>query len=387
MTVIFHTNTGVPLLAGDMLLSVPGPFGRTKLRLPSQPNGITIPSDLIPSYIPVKMRRKIFIVNDHLAAGAAGRVSDIRVFIGELLGEFRDRREFTYSEIQGFLNQYTSNEHGRGILSHIGAIILAQATDWRGSLTVGLPGNRIEASRRFGTVTTIGSGSASIIEQIHRLDDSYKYGMAQPPDGESAFPEFKTLAQNLMLLSNVYWKEFTSPNNIFDAWGGAYDLIYQNSSKVFEYLNDYTIFLRLFDVDQAEKGIQLANVLKYERRPELSFIAMLNNEKLDIFGTKDITASDAPLAVTLNMEEFTMNSRVHISMIGVGKGGRYASPLIQIDGLDPAGQTRQLAFTDFDEEGRLRVFFHAEHDRWLEEQAMSYYQSHASSWTGEVSID
>ena len=387
MTVIFHTNTGVPLLAGDMLLSVPGPIGRTELRLPSQPNGITIPSDVIPSYIPVKMRRKIFVVNDHLAVGAAGRVSDIRVFIAELIGEFRERREFTYSEIQGFLNQYTSDQLGRGILSHIGAIILAEATDWRGSLIVGLPGNRIEASPRFGAVTTIGSGSASIIEQIRRLDNSYKYGIAQPPDGESAFPEFKTLAQNLTLLSNVYWKEFTSPTNIFDAWGGAYDVIYQNSRKVFEYLNDYTIFLRLFDVDQTEKGIQLANVLKYERRPDLSFIAMLNNERLDIFGAKDITASDAPSTVSLKMEEFTMNSKIHISMIAVGKGGRFASPLIQIDGLDPAGQTRQLAFTDFDEEGRLRVFFHAEHDQWLEEQAMSYYQSHASSWSGEASLD
>ena len=387
MTVIFHTNSGVPLLAGDMLLSVPGPIGRTELRLPSQPNGITIPSDVIPSYIPVKMRRKIFIVNDHLAVGAAGRVSEIRAFIGELIGEFRDRRNFTHAEIQGFLNQYDSDKHGRGILSYIGAIILAEATDWRGALTVGLPGNRIETSPRFGAVTTIGSGSASIIEQVHRLDDSYQYGMAQPPDGESAFPEFRTLAQNLMLLSNVYWREFTSPTNIFDAWGGAYDVIYQNSSKVFEYLNDYTIFLRLLDVDQSEKGIQLSNVLKYERRSDLSFIAILNNEKLDIFGAKDITASDAPSTLALNMQDFTMNSKIHISMIAVGKGGRYASPLIQIDGLDPAGQTKQLAFTDFDEEGRLRVFFHAEHDRWLEEQAMSYYQSHAGSWSGDVSLD
>ena len=94
MTVIFHTNSGVPLLAGDMLLSVPGPIGRTELRLPSQPNGITIPSDVIPSYIPVKMRRKIFIVNDHLAVGAAGRVSEIGAFIGELIGEFRGQEKF-----------------------------------------------------------------------------------------------------------------------------------------------------------------------------------------------------------------------------------------------------------------------------------------------------
>ena len=62
MTVIFHTNAGLPVLAGDMLLSVPGPETGTDLRLPSQPNGITVPSNIIPEYIPVKMRRKIFVV-------------------------------------------------------------------------------------------------------------------------------------------------------------------------------------------------------------------------------------------------------------------------------------------------------------------------------------
>ena len=38
-------------------------------------------------------------------------------------------------------------------------------------------------------------------------------------------------------------------------------------------------------------------------------------------------------------------------------------------------------FTDFDEEGRLRVFFNAEHDRWLEEQATSYFKKYADCWS------
>ena len=368
------------MLAGDMLVSVPGPNSHTELRLPSQPNGIVIPSDSIPSYIPVSMRRKIFVVNDHMAVGAAGSASHIGTFIGDLGDEFRDRSKFKHSEIKTFLNQYASSQQGGEVLEQIGALILAEATDWRGSLTIGLTNNHKNIiSQRFGRVVTIGSGSGSIIEQVHRFDNNYKHGESQPPDGEMRFPEFRTLAQNLQVLANVYWKEFTSPANIFDAWGGAYDLIYQDSNKVFQYLNEYTIFLRLFDVDQAEKGIQLMNVLKYQRRPDFSFITMLNNKKLDFFGAKDITASGEPITVRFVWDDITMNSKVHISIIAVGRRNRFLDPMIQIDGLDPSEQSKQTVFTWFNEEGKLCVAFHAKHDEWLREQAMTYYRRFADS--------
>ena len=378
---IFHTNAGFPVLASDMLLSVPWPHRHTDLRLPSQPNGITIPLDTVPSYIPVRMRRKIFVVNGHLAVGAAGSASHIAAFIDDLTTSFRDRNLFTNAEIRGFLDRYASSQRGEEILEQISVLLLVEATDWRGSLTKGLSNHRNEDTKRFGRVVTIGSGSDAVFEQVRRLDTNYEFGMSQPTDGDVRFPEFRTLAHNLQLLANIYWMEFVSPANIFEAWGGAYDLIYQDSNGVFNYLNDYTIFLRLLDVDQADKGIQLMNVLKYQRRSEISYIAMLNDGKLDLFGAKDITASDTPVTVTLGREDFSMNSKVHISIIAVGKGGKFMSPMIQIDGLDPTGQVNQLAFTDFDEEGRLRVFFHAQHDDWLKEQSLSLYQRHADSWS------
>ena len=381
MTVILHTNAGAPVLAGDMLLSVPGSNSRTDLRLPSQPNGIVIPLDPVPSYIPVRMRRKIFIVNDHLAVGAAGPALHIAAFIDDLTASFRDRHLFSNADIRTFLDRYASSKRGEEILEQIIVLLLVEATDWSGSLTKGLSSHRNAVTKHFGRVVTIGSGSDTVFEQIRRLDNNYKYGMSQPTDGEVRFPEFRTLAHNLQLLANIYWMEFASPANIFEAWGGAYDLIYQDSSKKFNYLNDYTIFLRLFDVEQADKGIQLMNVLKYERRPDISYIAMLNEGKLDFFGAKDITASDTPVTVTLSQDDFTMNSKVHVSIIVVGKEGRYMSPIIQIDGLDPEGQENPTVFTDFDEEGKLRVLFHAQHDEWLEEQALSLYQRHSDSWS------
>ena len=76
-----------------------------------------------------------------------------------------------------------------------------------------------------------------------------------------------------------------------------------------------------------------------------------------------------------------MNSQVHISIIDVGKGNMLLRPLVQIDGLDPRGQGRQTVFTDFDDEGRLRVYFNASHEEWLLEQAASYYRSHAHLWS------
>ena len=68
-----------------------------------------------------------------------------------------------------------------------------------------------------------------------------------------------------------------------------------------------------------------------------------------------------------------MNSKVHISIVEVRKGDRFFSPMIQIEGLDPTGQTNRTAFTEYDEEGRLEVFFRSDHEEWLKEQVMSSY--------------
>ena len=377
MTVIFHTNAGAPVLGGDMLLSMEDPRVRTNLRLPSHPNGINIPADAIPRYIPVGMRRKIFVVNEHLAAGTAGSAIHIKMFLDVLFNEFGDKREFTRFEIETFLQRYALGNQGQEVMEQIGVLIVAEATDWRGSLAKGLNNRSEVVSQRYGRVVTIGTGADTIIEQIGRLDNKYQYGVSQPPDGGTRFPEFGAIAANLALLANVYWKEFTSPNSVFEAWGGAYDLIYQDSNRVFRYLEDYTIFLRLFDVDHPEMDIQLRNVIKYERRPEASTIIMLNNGKLDFFGAKDITASDEPVRVSFATDELTMNSQIHISIIAVGKGNRYLQPLVQIDGLDQEGQGRQLVFSQFDDEGRLNVLFHAAHDEWLIDQAISHYEKHA----------
>ena len=381
LSVIFHTNAGAPVLAGDMLLSVLGPKGTTDLRLPSQPNGIVIPCDRTPRYIPVRMRRKVFVVNDRMAVGAAGSVPHIRKFIDDLISAFSNVTQFKFAELRDFLSQYPLIGSNQNVLADIGAVILAEATDWHGLLTSGLASQENMVSDRFGRVIAIGTGSGSIVEHVQRFDKKYKYGFSQPPDGNTEFPEFRTLASNLMLLGNLYWSEFVAPDNIFDAWGGAYDLIYQDASKAFQYLDEYTIFLRLYDLDQADKGIQLGNVLKYERRSDVSFIAMMNNGQLDFFGAKDITASAGPSEFRVGGPDFTMNSDVHISLIAVGKGGRFASPIIQIDGLDPAKRAKPTVFTKFDQEGRLCVAFNSEHDEWLTKEATAYFERHADRWS------
>ena len=338
------------------------------------------PSDTVPSYIPISMRRKIFIVNDHLVVGAAGFASDVSTFMEDITEEFCNKNDFTHDEITQYLRQYALKQGRNESLENVGALILVEARDWRGSLTKGLTNHKNIVTQRFGRVVAIGTGACSIVEEINSLDNRYKYGVTQPPDGETRFPEFGALVANLTLLANIYWKEFTAPESVFEAWGGAYDLIYQDAHGIFRYLDEYTIFLRLFDGANLEKGIQLMNVLKYERRPKFSFIAMLNDGKIDFFGAKDITASDDPISITFRSGELTMNSRIHISIIAVGHGNRLLRPIIQIDGLDPAEDERQTVFTDFDGDGRLRVMFHSQHDEWLTERVKSYYESHAHHW-------
>ena len=123
------------------------------------------------------------------------------------------------------------------------------------------------------------------------------------------------------------------------------------------------------------------NVLKYERRPEVSSVVMLNDGKLDFFGAKDITAPDSPTFVRLGKGDLTMNSKVHISIILVGKESRYLPPMIMIEGLDPTGQVPRTVSTWFDDEGRLCVWFRADLDEWLKAEAMSYYESRAHKWS------
>ena len=175
MTVIFHTNAGAPVLAGDMLISVPGPIAYTDLRLPSHPNGIAVPSDVIPGHLPILMRRKVFIVNDHLAAGVAGSVFHAPNLVSDLSREFRNKSAFTRDELTGFLERYGSSEDGRETLEQTGALVLAKATDWQGSLTKGLLNERKVVTRRFGRAIAIGDGNGqrdradSEIGQRHRV--------------------------------------------------------------------------------------------------------------------------------------------------------------------------------------------------------------------------
>ncbi len=215
-----------------MLLSVPWtPNTFTNLRLPSQPHGITTQSQKLPEYVPIKMRRKVFLVNDRLAVGVAGQVMLIRPFLKEMKRTFANREEFACADVMNVLDKHESRE--------MGAILLLKAKDWSGSL-IHTDSETID-TKRFGKVISIGTGAQNIISQVQELD-KYEYGLSQPSDGDTEFPEFPMLCQNLMLLANIYWREFLSPDNIFESWGSAYDLIYENSDRAFQYLTEYTIF-------------------------------------------------------------------------------------------------------------------------------------------------
>lgn len=261
-------------------------------------------------------------------------------------------------------------------MNNIGAILLVEADDWRGSLVSGRLAGQRTMSGRFGKVIAIGSGAGRILEEIGQID-RYRMGVNQPPDGGVRFPEFSTLACNLMLLANLYWQEFATPQQVFDAWGGAYDLIYQDSTGAFRHLDDYAMVLRTWDAAHPDEEIQLGNIFKYERRQDFSYIMMPSNEGLLFFGSRDITAPDNPWSAEVRGDDLDTNSQIHISIISVHKDNEYLRPLIQIDGLDPNGSTKQTVITEFDDEGRLCVGFHAEHDDWLESQAREYYSRNA----------
>ena len=158
MTVIFHTNAGLPVLAGDMLISTSGPRSFTDLKLPSHPEGIVIPSDPVPRNIPIKMRRKIFVINDHLVVGAAGDVISIRTFIQHLIDAFGDRPIFASQEVKEFLNGYASSTRGRDVFDQIHFVLLVEAQDWRGSFT-----RRLASRGPTFLVTDLGKSSPLVL--------------------------------------------------------------------------------------------------------------------------------------------------------------------------------------------------------------------------------
>ena len=229
MTVIFHTNVEMPVLAGDMLISTLGHQRHSDLRLPSQPNGIVNPDGFVPNQVPYSLRRKTFVVNERLAVGAAGPVVHIRRFLVALSSRFSEESDLSAAEVKAFLREYATGSDGRTVMSDIGAILLVEADDWRGSLVAGRLAQQETMSSRFGKVIAIGSGAGRILGEVGQID-RYSIGGTQPPEGRARFPEFSTLVSNLMLLANLYWQEFATPERVFDAWGGAYDLIYQDST-------------------------------------------------------------------------------------------------------------------------------------------------------------
>ena len=382
MTVILGTNAGALVLIGDMLLSVEDPRVRSDLQLPSQPQGVVVPPRMTATHIPVAARRKTFVVNDRLAVGVAGSVPHIGLFLNELIGQFRRRVDFTLSDIHRFLERYAASSQGTEVLPEIRAIVAVVADGGSGFL---LAGNRRACSRyrskHFGEVVAVGSGRDSIVQEVRQFDDG-QHGYVEPPEDDQ-WPEFNALALNLCVLGHVYWKEFAASftsleSNIFSGWGGAYDCVYRDSHGVLRYLESYTVLLRLIDVDQQDRedGANPTHLLKYERRDDVSVVATTDGQDLSFFAARDITASGGPGYIAAGGADFTMNSRVHVVVTAVLKDGKFRSPLIHVDGLDPnRPATPRTMFTRIDDEGRLAILINAEFDNWLTEQILSDFES------------
>lgn len=377
MTVILGTSAGALMLIGDMLLSVEDPRAHTDLQLPSQPLGVSVPPGVAATHIPVAARRKTIIVSDHLAVGVAGSVDHVVSFLSALNGQFGQSSDFTLADLDGFLDGYAANARGAAVLSEIRAIMAVAADGGSGFLITGTGhGYSHFNSQHFGEVVAVGSGRESIVREVRRFDQG-RYGFDQPPDDQ--WPEFTALARNLVVLGHLYWKEFaasftTIESNIFSGWGGAYDCVYRDRHGLFKYLESYTVLLRLLDVDQQgrETGANLTHLLKYERGDDASVVATTDGGDLSFFAARDITASGDPEYITLGGPDFTMNSRVHVVVTAVLKDGRFRSPVIYVDGLDPNQPAEpRTVFTWFDDEGRLATWFRKDFDDWITERILN----------------
>jgi hypothetical protein len=207
--VAFLHNYGYPLLVGDLLVSRPP--------LPNEPiTAQTLPTGKreIAGIGGTKLRRKLYIINDRLAAGVVGEINTGGAFVRALKARFAagspDAGEVT-NFVRAHVEALNDPTRLNAIVIHAGAETNGQIPFNVGNCNLGV---REETTRYAGEIIAIGSGMNEFVEYAQRA-----VPLGDSKDLRSA------LGRILSLLAGLLIDEAGGVRDLSSAWGAGFELL------------------------------------------------------------------------------------------------------------------------------------------------------------------
>ena len=319
MTVIFHANYNcVPTLVGDVLVSGPESEGLKELALPNHVTGITSIFPEGSGFVPRGMNRKLFVINRRMAIGVSGTVIYRARFVEDLQDRFAGQNEFTFSDIQSYLDDYDKD-----IIDNILAILIFRVGEQSHSAVVGerSGGALVERQlRRFGRVLAVGSGNETLVSEIERMERYETRAIGHWKQDRI----YHSLALHLSLISQIHRIDSLSGRSLLEYWGGAFELIYLNEQGYYEFLENQTIVHWQMDLDDPSSGFVPLGVVKQEYRDGLLIVHVYEKEQFKAFGVRDVTGNPKTLNdMTMSLEDLDFNSEIICNTVLISKGRKF----------------------------------------------------------------
>lgn len=354
MTVVFHANcNAVPTLVADVLVSGPEPKGLKELAFPDHVEGIT---NIFPEgsgFVPYGMKRKLFLINCRMAIGISGTVIYMAKFVEDLQARFATQDEFTFSEIYSYLNDYEKD-----IINNIGAIILFRIGRTSQFVVVGDRSGdalMVREFSEFGRVLAIGSGNATVVSEIERMERYETHTFGQRIEDRV----YLALVQQLGLISQIHRIDNLSGRSLLEYWGGAFEIIYLNEQGNFQFLDNHTIVHWHMDLDDPDSSFSPMGVVKQEYRDELLVIHLYDKGQFMTFGVRDVAGNPSiPKKITLSLDDLDFNSGIISNTVLISKENRVKTIYNFCD--RHTEEYPGMVFLEVDDEHRLRVYINSE---------------------------
>ena len=230
MTLIAQTiNKGHPILIGDLLLSSNRPSD--ELLLPSY---VSIPkiNGIINANFPQNIKQKTYIISDNLAISLGGVISEMRTFLEDIKGEFK-YKSCTRANFESFWSNYGFEEISQ---CTIGAVLIEKRL---GNETLMLFYHKKENeweqvdSHSYEKIFAWGSGAKMFIQATQQIS-LYSTNFINLD---------QTIYKHLSLIGQLLLMERNNAQNLFDAWGGGFEVVFYDGIR-FNKLDDIVyIFL------------------------------------------------------------------------------------------------------------------------------------------------
>lgn len=358
MTVIFHANcNGVPILAGDLLVSGPESDELQELMLPNHVSGITNVFPKGSGFVPSGMKRKLFVVNRRLAVGVSGGVIHMARFIRDLQGRFMEQEDFTFAAIESHFSDYDQE-----IIDNVVAIVLFRADGVHQVAVVGGHNDDGLIERefpQFGKVLAVGSGNATLVSEIERMDQ--RFGALSIGDW-SHDRIYLSLVKQLSLISQLHKIDNLTGRSLLEYWGGAFEIIYLNEQGHYQFLENQTIVHWHLDLDDPGSDFSPLGVVKQEYRDGLLVIHVYEEGRFRTFGVRDVTGKPKTHDnMTVSIEDLDYNSEIICNAVLITKGGVVKTIYSVVD--KHTSERQGLVFLELDDDHRLRIYMASEQQR------------------------